>query len=385
MFVPASSGGHPRYAAAIVSELARVFSCRLVYLGPSDVRLPADIGDVEIATVLPPITQSGSYRSRLQWALSRVAFYTRRDFTLVRWLLRRRDVAILHLQEDLSPWMAPLVLAAARYRGQRIVATVHNVRPHATGSRLSRARERLAHRALSSYAAVFVHQALDREETAKRLGVRPDHLVRIRHGVFYEECDPPQRDDKTLLFFGSWRRNKGLLELIKAMTYLGEGWRLGVMGAGVDVRYAEECLNAASGSTTFRRGFVPEDEIRWAFQAHAACVLPYTQLDAQSGVLHLAIGCGRPVVVTPVGGMAAVVREFGCGVVADGASPEEIAEAIRRLFEPSRFTSARDGAQRARQALDWTDAAERTAVVYRHLLRGRGRARREGALESRVG
>src|SRR3989442_1236936 len=78
----------------------------------------------------------------------------------------------------------------------------------------------------------------------------------------------------------------------------------------------------------------------------AAVVLPYRRLDS-SGVLATAIGYRRPVVVTDVGSLGEIVREFGAGEVVPPDDPHALAEATTRLLEPKALAAARKGAERA--------------------------------------
>src|ERR671929_200673 len=77
----------------------------------------------------------------------------------------------------------------------------------------------------------------------------------------------------------------------------------------------------------------PHDEVRELMAQAAAVVLPYRQLDS-SGVLATAIGYRRPVVVSDVGSLGEIVREFGAGeVVPPGGAPPPAA-ACTRLLQP---------------------------------------------------
>jgi glycosyltransferase involved in cell wall biosynthesis len=367
MFVPATKGGHPRYAATLVSAIADATALRLIYVGPKDAEIVLPSTAVETALILPPIRQSNEYSVRAAWAVSRVIHYSRRDLRLIRWVLGRPDVGVLHLQEDLAPWMFPVVVAVCWIRGFRLVATIHNVRPHAAGARLSRLRQRMSLLTTKHLAHAFIHAGMDADAVAKELGLPRPRISVIQHGLFGEEATSLPTDRRHLLFFGSWRRNKGLKELVEAMELLPQ-WKLTVAGAAVDAGYAAECRGVAFANVTFVEGFVDESDVAPLFSRASACVLPYTQLDAQSGVLHLALGAGRPVVVTPVGGMASIVHEYGCGVVSEGPTREDIAAAIQLLESDQVFESLCDGVAEAQAGLGWASAASATAAVYGRLL-----------------
>src|SRR5207244_12946813 len=89
---------------------------------------------------------------------------------------------------------------------------------------------------------------------------------------------------------------------------------------GVDKR-VEWCL-----------GFLPYGHVRSLMADAAAVVLPYRRLDS-SGVLATAIGYRRPVVVTDVGSLGEMVREFNAGEVVPPGDSAALASACKRRLE----------------------------------------------------
>ncbi len=93
----------------------------------------------------------------------------------------------------------------------------------------------------------------------------------------------------------------------------------------------------------------------------AVVVLPYRKIES-SGVLAMAIGHGRPVVVADAGSLGDTVRELAAGAVVPPEDPAALAEAcVRMLRHPVPSTAARD-------ALSWDRAAEAHEAVYRELV-----------------
>jgi glycosyltransferase involved in cell wall biosynthesis len=122
------------------------------------------------------------------------------------------------------------------------------------------------------------------------------------------------------------------------------------------------------GSVEWRLRFLSNDEVRDVMAHAAAVVLPYRQLDS-SGVLATAIGYRRPVVVTDVGSLGEIVREFGAGEVIPPGDPQALAEAATRLLEPEALAAAHEGAERAANALTWDRSAEQHDRLYREVRR----------------
>jgi glycosyltransferase involved in cell wall biosynthesis len=115
----------------------------------------------------------------------------------------------------------------------------------------------------------------------------------------------------------------------------------------------------------WRLGFLPDAEIGELLQQAAAVVLPYRHAGA-SGVLATALGRGRPVVVTDVGGLAETVREYGAGLVVPPDDVDALAAACRAVLADP-IPSYR-GALAARAALGWEAAAEAHERLYEELL-----------------
>jgi glycosyltransferase involved in cell wall biosynthesis len=214
----------------------------------------------------------------------------------------------------------------------------------------------------------------------EEIGVARRRLVRILHPVFVDGAAPAETDEphgRTLLFFGLVRHYKGLDVLLRALPEIvGQvpGARLVVAGEPLEpaaplLALAEELdLN---GTVEWRLHFVREPELAELFAGAACAVLPYRELDS-SGVLATALGHGRPAVVTDVGSLGTIVREFGAGRVVPPEDPAALAAAcVELLSDESRLAEAAAGARAARGSLTWDAAAAEHERAYEELLRER--------------
>ena len=61
-------------------------------------------------------------------------------------------------------------------------------------------------------------------------------------------------------------------------------------------------------------------------------VLPYRSA-TQSGILNMAYGFNKPVLITNVGGLAEFVVEDQTGVIVNESSPDSIANGIKKFFQ----------------------------------------------------
>lgn len=144
-------------------------------------------------------------------------------------------------------------------------------------------------------------------------------------------------DEKLLLFFGFVRGYKGLKHLIQAMPDIKKrlgNVRLMVVGAfGSDkedyMRLIEE--NDVLGCVETVDGYTPDGEVEKYFASCDLVVLPYESA-TQSGIVQIAYGFEKPVIVTDVGGLPDVVADKKTGYVVKPKDPQAIADAAVHYF-----------------------------------------------------
>jgi glycosyltransferase involved in cell wall biosynthesis len=282
----------------------------------------------------------------------------------VRRLLRRieaLDPEIVHVQWLPRPevdlrWLRRI--AAAR----TVVLTAHDVVP-----RRPRARA-VWPDVLATVARVVVHSRRAVDELVE-FGFERERIVRIPHPVFEgEELPPPA--GRTLLFFGLIRGYKGLDVLIAALAQIADA-QLVVAGDAVDSVAPVQELSTSLGvgdRVEWRLGFASQEEVKDLMAQAAAVVLPYRRLDS-SGVLATAIGYRRAVVVTDVGSLGELVREFAAGEVVPPGDPDALAAACIRVLEPDNLAAATRGADAAARTLTWAAAAAEHERLYEAVAR----------------
>jgi glycosyltransferase involved in cell wall biosynthesis len=80
--------------------------------------------------------------------------------------------------------------------------------------------------------------------------------------------------------------------------------------------------------------FVPNEEVEKYFMLSDCVVLPYKDA-TQSGVLNIAYGFQKPVIVTNVGGLAEFVENEKTGLIVNTCSKEEIVNGVNRFYKLS--------------------------------------------------
>jgi len=143
-------------------------------------------------------------------------------------------------------------------------------------------------------------------------------------------------NDRVLLFFGFIRRYKGLDILLEAMAdrRIGElGIKLLVAGEFYEdaAPYREQIARLGiADRLLLQTDFIPDSEVRDYLCAANAVVQPYRNA-TQSGVTPLAYHFERPMIVSNVGGLPALVPHEKVGLVAE-PEPTALADAIGRFF-----------------------------------------------------
>lgn len=142
--------------------------------------------------------------------------------------------------------------------------------------------------------------------------------------------------DKVMLFFGFIRKYKGLDMLLEAMAMLKDKFpdlKLMIAGEFYDDKKAYEAqiaqLNIAD-RLILHTDFIPDSEIKYYLCAADLVVQPYRNA-TQSGVTPLAYHFEVPMVVTNVGGLAAMVPHDTIGLVAE-PNAASLAQNIRLYF-----------------------------------------------------
>ena len=139
-----------------------------------------------------------------------------------------------------------------------------------------------------------------------------------------------------LLYVGRMERRKGVQNLLRALLSLEyEDWELSLLGGdtetgplGTSMRTNLEAT--ASGEDRIRMlEPVPRAEVGRLMREHDAVIIP-SRWECWPNTAREALLCDRPVIATPVGGLAALVRPGVSGWLAR----DNTAEALRAVLDP---------------------------------------------------
>lgn len=109
-------------------------------------------------------------------------------------------------------------------------------------------------------------------------------------------------------------------------------WVVGEFGADREEYMALISELGIEEYVTVVDSYTPDREVEKYFAAADLVVLPYVSA-TQSGIVQIAYGFTKPVIVTDVGGLPDVVKDGKTGYVVQPEKPEEIARAVRSFYQ----------------------------------------------------
>lgn len=266
----------------------------------------------------------------------------------INWLIVakkiKKDVPEAIIIQWWHPYFAPCYYILSKLlKRTKIIYICHNVFPH----------ERfpfdtfLTRKALGAGNAYVVQSHLDekdllkiRENASYVVTPHPTYNVFKMKNISMQEARQQLKigeHEQVILFFGFVREYKGLKYLIEAMPQIIKKlpkihlWVVGDFGDDKNDYYnlikelsIKEYINVVEG-------YVKDTEVEKYFAAADLVVLPYVSA-TQSGIVQIAYGFQKPVVVTDVGGLPDVVDDNKTGYVVESRNPNALAEAVIKFY-----------------------------------------------------
>jgi len=325
---------------------------------------------VKVRAELPEVTPMAS--GSVVWAASRASTYMRR-LRLRSDVLRSDNFDVAHVA-FLNRFTDVVDLNRIR-RSVCLVSTVHDVVPHE--ARLPpAAQDLLLGRLYSACGTIVVHHDVVREELLSRFSVDPARVHVVPHWVSSPRLPNDERslsDPPSVLFFGTMRRNKGILLLLDAIEQLAPTKvRFHFAGRGDhDIERAVEAAAARHANVTAEMRWITPERKNELFSSADLVILPYTSFSSQSGVLHDAYGHHIPVVVTDVGALGESVRSSKAGWVVPATEASALAASIQvALSDTGTWVAASRAARDAAVRQSPTNVGRALHRVYESALKG---------------
>ena len=174
--------------------------------------------------------------------------------------------------------------------------------------------------------------------------------------------------EKILLFFGFVREYKGLRYLLDAMPHICNrlsNVKLLIAGSfGKDKDKYMQLIreNRIEDCVVITDHYVPDAEVETYFAASDIVVLPYESA-TQSGIVQVAYGFEKPVIVTNVGGLPEAVTNEKTGYVVEPFSAGQIAEAVIRFFEMGKAREMQENIRREAGCFSWNRLREQIEAI----------------------
>lgn len=274
------------------------------------------------------------------------------------------------------PYFAPCYRILATLLGKiPLLITCHNVFPHERFP-LDRFLTRMVLKRADGY---IVQSHLDEKDL---LTVMPDaNYVVTPHPTYNafkmknmsraeaRELLAVGHDSPMLLFFGFVREYKGLKYLLDALPEVKKRipdislWVVGDFGDDKDVYLEQIERNRIGDNIRLVEGYVPDQEVEKYFAAADLVVLPYVSA-TQSGIVQIAYGFDKPVVVTDVGGLPDVVRHKETGYVVPSGNAQEIAKAVISFYQEDRETDWESNIRKQAAEFSWETMVERMEKYF---------------------
>nr|WP_280297783.1 glycosyltransferase [Nocardia neocaledoniensis] len=233
-------------------------------------------------------------------------------------------------------------------------------------------------RLVATRSARVIATCSDEVTELSRMGVPPHHVSVVPCGVDLDLFTPdgpvaPRGAPHRILSVGRMVARKGYDLAIAALPQLPDT-ELVIAGGAADkgapraeARRLRECAEQLGVADRVRLlGPIPHTEMPELIRS--ADVVACTPWYEPFGIMPLeAMGCGRPVVATAVGGMLDTIVDGVTGALVTPGSPDALAAALRPLLEAPEIATARGaaGRRRAEHTYSWDRVASRTLAAYR--------------------
>ncbi|WP_319578865.1 glycosyltransferase [uncultured Methanospirillum sp.] len=191
-----------------------------------------------------------------------------------------------------------------------------------------------------------VHSEHDRQLIASHYRIPEYKIGVIPHGLYDQYPVLDQENSKrslmaedffVFLFFGLIRPYKGVIHLIHAFEMLPDTVRdhslLYIVGEAWEDHASLDAVSRSPAKDRIRllNKYVSDDEIPLYFSAADALVLPYTRA-SQSGVAHIGISYGLPIIASQVGGLSESLSGYDGSTLVQSGDENELAHAMEHTY-----------------------------------------------------
>ncbi len=222
----------------------------------------------------------------------------------------------------------------------------------------------------------LVHSEHDRGLIASQYRIDPAKILVVAHGLYDQYPVFPAQESreklgiragKVILFFGLIRPYKGVAVLIRAFEALGPAARDMTLVIAGETWEDQESLALINRSAVRDRillvnRYISDEEIPLFFSAADMLVLPYLRA-SQSGVAHIGIAYGLPIIASRVGGLVESLGSYEGTTFVDPGMEQDLSQSILNLGGTMKITYPVPELMQwhhiAERIIDWAQVTEK--------------------------
>lgn len=308
----------------------------------------------------------------------RVATGLTKAWTRVVWESWRggHDALIVGSDMTISVGALGALVLTALPRPPTTVHICHNVRPYDRwgGQELfltSGSAVRLLRTIYPRFDLVLVHGERSRAEFEATWPATRLEMIPMGDQRLFASEPPAPSDEERVLFFGDWRKVKGLPVLMGAFDRLANrrgGARLTIAGrpapADLDPDGVRRWAVTHGDRVEVMDRYIPRPEVSALFARARVVVTPYLAA-SQSAVVHMAMTMARAVVASDVGDLGAVVRHEESGLLVPAGDPGALSNALERVLADPALANrmGSEGRRQSQSDSSWEAVAKRVESV----------------------
>lgn len=140
---------------------------------------------------------------------------------------------------------------------------------------------------------------------------------------------------------------------------------LAIAGKGSQREYLEQqVLELGLENHVKFLGYVPEEDLKVAYQAADLTIMPSQSFEGFGLVLLESLACGTPVLCTPIGGMPEVLMDFSPELITSSADAKAISTCLKAVLSESISLPSRDACREyASTHFNWNKIASQVRQV----------------------
>jgi glycosyltransferase involved in cell wall biosynthesis len=200
----------------------------------------------------------------------------------------------------------------------------------------------------------------------------PEHMTVVFNGIApcFLQVETPVSRQAEAIFFGRLTRQKGVFDLVDALTQLGDDAPpFCFVGRGPAARQLRARVREAGLHDRVRFvDWLAPAQLAQRLSSARLAVLPSWE-ESFGNAMAEAMATGTPLVSTRVGSIPELAEHASTAWLVPPRRPKALADAIRRLWTDRELAEglAAAGRASARERFDWAETARRYVEVYRSL------------------